>query len=180
MSTEPVRPWTVRLATLDDAEAIETVRVATWKACFRGIVSDAFLDGLAVTHSRIQRYRKAIGDAERTALIVAASGAEIIGMGVAEPSNDEGLEGSVGEIRALYVLPGWQGRGVGRALLEGLTVALHARGYRAAVLWTLRDRQPTRSFYEASGWVFDGSEDTFDWHGRVHVVRYARDLSEPW
>ena len=61
-----------------------------------------------------------------------------------------------------------------------MTVALHARGYRAVVLWTLRDRQPTRSFYEASGWVVDGSEDTFDWHGRVHVVRYARDLSEPW
>ena len=60
-----------------------------------------------------------------------------------------------------------------------MTVALHARGYRAVVLWTLRDRQPTRSFYEASGWSFDGSEDTFDRHGRVHVVRYARDLSEP-
>ena len=32
MSTEPVRPWTVRLATVDDAKAIETVRIATWKA----------------------------------------------------------------------------------------------------------------------------------------------------
>ena len=179
VNTEPTQSWTVRPATVNDAEGIESVRITTWKACFRGIVSDAFLDSLTVTSSRIQQYRKRIKDTKRSALVVASSGAEVIGMGVAEPCDDMALNAGVGEVRALYVLPAWQGRSVGRELLAGLTDAMRARGYRAAVLWTLRDRPPTRRFYEANGWAFDGGEATHDWHGQVHLVRYARDLSEP-
>ena len=173
------RPWTVREATVDDIEAFETVRVTTWKACFRGIVSDAFLDGLTVTPSRSQRCRNLIKDVGRSAVFVACAGDEIIGMGMAEQASDAHLESDVADVRALYVLPGWQGRGVGRALLDSLTTALSVRGYRSAVLWTLRDLPPTRRFYESNGWAFDGTDATHDWHGPVHLVRYARDLSEP-
>ena len=173
------RPWTVRPATLDDIEAFESVRVTTWKACFRGIVSDAFLDGLTVTPPRIQRCRNLIEDVKRSALVVACSGAEIIGMGMAEQASDTQLDADVCDVRALYVLPGWQGCGVGRALLERLTDTLRSCGYRSAVLWTLRDLPPTRRFYESNGWAFDGTEAAHDWHGPVHLVRYARDLSEP-
>ena len=179
MTAKHGRRWTVRPAEVDDVAGIETVRIATWKACYRGIVSDAFLDSLTVTPSRIQRYRNAFQGARRSMLVVACSGSEVIGMGVAEQASDEQMPPDVGEVRALYVLPGWQGCGVGRALLTSLTDALGAGGYRAAVLWTLRDRPPTRRFYEANGWAFDGTEATHDWHGLVHLVRYARDLSEP-
>lgn len=172
------RPWTIRTATLDDIEAFEAVRIATWKACFRGIVSDEFLDGLTLPPHRIQRCRDVIEDSEGSAVVVACAGDRFIGMGLAEPAGDVRLESDVGEVRALYVHPDWQGRGVGRALLGALTAALRARGYRAAVLWTLRDLPPTRRFYEATGWDFDGTEDAHDWHGLVHLVRYARDLTE--
>lgn len=172
------RSWTVRTATLDDIEAFEAVRIATWKACFRGIVSYEFLDGLTLPPHRIQRCRDVIKDTEGSAVVVACAGDRFIGMGMAEQASDAPLESDVGEIRALYVHPDWQGRGVGRALLGALTTALRARGYRAAVLWTLRDLPRTRSFYEAAGWAFDGTEDTHDWHDPVHLVRYARNLIE--
>lgn len=172
-----LRPWTVRPATLDDAEAIETVRIATSKACFRGIISDEFLDSLAVTPSRIKRYRKAIEDDERSVLVVGTSGTEVIGMGVAEPLGEAEETAAVAEVHAIYVLPAWQRCGVGRALLKSVTDGLRSRGYRDAVLWAPRELQATRSFYEASGWTFDGTEDTFDWHGLVHIVRYVRDLT---
>ena len=171
------RPWTVRAATVDDIKAFETVRVDTWKACFRGIVSDAFLDGLTVTPSRSQRCRNLIEDVERSAVFVACAGDQIIGMGMAEQASDAQLDSDVADVRQLYVHPDWQGRGVGRALLHSLTAALSARGYRSVVLWTLRDLPPTRRFYEANGSAFDGTEATHDWHGLVHLVRYARDLS---
>ena len=169
--------WTVRPATVDDIEAFEAVRIATWKTCFRGIVSDEFLDGLTLPPHRIQRCRDMIEDSEGSAVFVACTGDQIIGMGMAEQASDAGLESDVGDVRALYVHPDWQGRGVGRALLDALTTALRTRGYRATVLWTLRDLTPTRRFYEATGWTFDGTEDTHDWHGLVHLVRYARDLA---
>lgn len=177
MSRPPI--WTVRPATVEDIEGFEAVRIATWKTCFRGIVSDRFLEGLTLPPHRIQRCCDVIEDTEGSAVFVACAGDQFIGMGMAEPASDARLESDVGEIRALYVHPDWQGRGVGRALLDALTTALRARGYRAAVLWTLRDRQPTRRFYEANGWTFDGTEAIHDWHGLVHLVCYARDLTEP-
>ena len=178
--SDPAPSWAVRLATVEDAEAIETVRITTWKACFRGIVSDEFLDGLdrhGVANPAISETNQ--GHQTRRIRRGVQRGVEIIGMGVGEPLDDSGPDAGVGEVHALYVLPGWQGRGVGRALLAGLTDALRARGYRAAVLWTLRDRPPTRRFYEANGWTFDGTETTYDWLGPVPLVRYTRDLSKP-
>ncbi|MCY3920580.1 MAG: GNAT family N-acetyltransferase [Chloroflexi bacterium] len=172
------RPWTVRRATFDDVEAFEAVRIATWKACFRGIVSDQFLDDLALPPHRIQRCRNAILDVERSSVMVACAGDDIVGVGMAEPARDEDLAADVGEVRALYVHPDWQSRGVGRALLAALTTALGACGYRAGVLWALRELPSTRRFYEANGWAFDGAEDAHDWHGLVHLVRYARDLGD--
>ena len=36
----------VRPATLDDAEAIERIRVETWRATYRGLLPDGLIDGL--------------------------------------------------------------------------------------------------------------------------------------
>src|SRR5207302_9842091 len=36
----------VRPATLDDAEAIERIRVETWRATYRGLLTDGLIDGL--------------------------------------------------------------------------------------------------------------------------------------
>lgn len=178
MNTNLTEPWAVRLATPDDAEAIESVRIATWKACYRGIVPDAYLDALSVQSSRVTRLRTGIERADVGGSLVAVAGSRIIGMGFAGPPEDDQLPEGTGEVFAVYVLPDWQGRGVGRALLERLTSGLGALGYRAAILWTLRDRSATRRFYESNGWELDGAEDSLDLQGPVHLVRYARDLSQ--
>ncbi|MYD92676.1 MAG: GNAT family N-acetyltransferase [Chloroflexi bacterium] len=178
MTTNLAEPWTVRPATPDDAEAIESVRIATWKACYRGIVPDDYLDSLTVKSSRVAGLRTGIERAEVGRSLVAVVGSRIIGMGFAGPPEDDQLPARTGEVFAVYVLSEWQGRGVGRALLERLTSSLRALGYRSAILWTLRDRLPTRRFYESNGWELDGAKDSLDLQGRVHLVRYARDLIE--
>ena len=122
--------------------------------------------------------RRAIDRADAGARLVAVAGSRIIGMGIAGPPEDDQLPGRIGEVYAVYVLPDWQGRGVGGALLEGLSSGLSALGYHAAILWTLRYRCATRRFYEANGWEFDGAEVSLDLQGPVHLVRYARNLSE--
>ena len=172
-------PWAIRPATMDDAQAIETVRIATWKACYRGIVPDGYLDALSVQSSRVVRMRKAIDRAESSASLVAVAGSQVIGMGISGAPQDDQVPKGIGEIYAVYVLPDWQGRGVGRALLQRLTSSLQALGYQSAILWTLRDRRLTRRFYEANGWQLDGAEDILDLRGPLHLVRYARELSEP-
>ncbi len=178
MKLDGPSPWIVRPATVDDAESIETVRIATWKFSYRGIVPDSHLDNLKVQPTRVDQMRKAIERADAGARVVAVADSRVIGMGIAGAPEDDQMPKGVGEIYAVYVLPEWQGCGVGRALLECLTSALQALSYRSAILWTLRDRRPTRRFYEANGWQLDGAEDILDLRGPVHLVRYARELSD--
>jgi ribosomal protein S18 acetylase RimI-like enzyme len=54
------------------------------------------------------------------------------------------------EVAELHVLPGWQGRGIGRALLTGVTGMLLER---TAVLSTHDDETPARRLYRSTGFT---------------------------
>jgi GNAT superfamily N-acetyltransferase len=58
-----------------------------------------------------------------------------------------------GELGALYVLPGWQGQGIGRALLQASAAWLAAAGHTGMLIWTLAENAPARRFYEAMGGI---------------------------
>ncbi|WP_330987113.1 hypothetical protein [Herbaspirillum lusitanum] len=44
-------PVTVRRATVDDAALIAQVRIDSWRAAYRGLIPDAYLDGMKVEDS---------------------------------------------------------------------------------------------------------------------------------
>lgn len=54
------------------------------------------------------------------------------------------------ELHALYVLPSYQGKGVGSQLLE---VAGNV-----CFLWVLQENHVARQYYQSHGWTFEGSE----------------------
>ena len=60
--------------------------------------------------------------------LVATAGDEIIGFGQVGPAFDKGTSPISADLHRLYVLPAWQRRGVGRALLAELETWLTARG----------------------------------------------------
>ena len=176
VAPKPAQRWLTRAVTVDDVEAIETVRVATWRTSYRGIVPDTFLGRLEVTKARVERWRKGTRNTD-TSRLVAIVGTELIGFSVAGGTRDEAPDLlTVGEIYAMYVAPPWQRRGVGTELIARSTEALRDRGYASAILWTLRDGVASRAFYEASGWAFDGTEQTWELDEPVALVRYAREL----
>ncbi len=160
----------------DDAAAVEALRLSTWATSFRGLVADAYLDKLHVTEARVQRIRQGL-QRPRAARLVAAAGAEVIGFVISGAARGGGLAADTGEVHGLYVAPRWQRQGVGSELLRQATDALHAQGYDAAILWTLRDNPAARQFYAAAGWTPDGGEDALDLEGPVALVRYARRLA---
>ncbi len=176
MASKPVRRLLIRAATVDDAEALETLRVTTWRISYPGIVPDTFLDRLEVTQARVERWREGARNTD-TSRLVAIVGTELIGFSAAGGTRDEAPDLlTVGEIYAMYVAPPWQRRGVGTELIARSTEVLRNRGYAPAILWTLREGVATRAFYEASGWAFDGTEHTRELDEPVvALVRYARE-----
>ncbi len=142
---------TLRPARPGDAAAIAKVHVETWRATYAGIVPDAYLVSMTESNQALQ-WNHTIRRAAAPEAILAAESADVPGgriVGFGSCGRARGRPGS-GEIFTLYVAPDWQGRGIGRLLLEGLIVRLHESGLSEAVLWVLSDN-PARFFYEGLG-----------------------------
>jgi hypothetical protein len=138
----------IRPATLDDAEAIEHIRVETWRATYRGLLPDGLIDGLRSDPAqRRERLRRQPADQFS---FVAEDGGEVVGyaFGGPERANDPEYKG---EVYAIYVLPAKQGKGLGRALIRGSVNELEAHGIGTLLIWVLRENTIGRRFYERLG-----------------------------
>ncbi len=169
-------PWTLRRATGADALAVARMHVATWRAAYRGIVPDPFLDAMDVA-ARAARYTFDRRGPTDPATWIAVDGDLVVGMVSVSPSRDEDLPG-LGEIQALYVSPDRWRSGAGRLLMARAESLLDEAGFRDALLWVLRDNERGRTFYEAAGWQADRSSKTVVIGGRELVeVRYRKSLA---
>jgi hypothetical protein len=138
----------VRRATPDDAEAIERIRVETWRATYRGLLPDGLIDGLrANPDGRRERLRAPQGD---QFVFVAEEGGEVVGYALGGPERS-GDAAHRGEVYAIYVLPAHQRRGLGRALIRESAREFAARGITSMLIWVLRENAIGRGFYERLG-----------------------------
>ena len=159
-----------------DATAIAEVHVATWKAAYAGIFHDDFLSAMSVGH-RAEVWNRILEEAaDGAGLHVALAGGRIVGFAHGGPSRDtDGRDAA--EVYAVYVLPGYWGTGVGRALLDALVAELTAGGAPEATLWVLEPNHRARAFYEREGWKPDGRAETIErGNTAVQELRYRRPL----
>jgi ribosomal protein S18 acetylase RimI-like enzyme len=88
---------------------------------------------------------------------VAEMAGEVVGVGMGGPAapwpQDEAARAAhpTGECFALYVAPGHQHVGAGRAMLSYLATRLAAKGMRRLVIGMLTVNAPARAFYERIG-----------------------------
>ena len=92
------------------------------------------------------------------------------------PLTADGESGRVAELYALYVHPAWWSTGTGRALMERVLARTARDGFRAIVLWVLRDNERACRFYERAGFAPDGATNVLDGLGGVLEIRYQRPL----
>jgi ribosomal protein S18 acetylase RimI-like enzyme len=173
----------LRIATPDDANALGSMHVASWRETYTGMLPDKMLSALsaearASSWARIMRDPTTVGGA---VIYLAEHKSTIIGFGSCGAQRAESLKGKGydGEISAIYVLREFQHRGVGARLFAAMSLDLAGRGFSAAALWVLRDNLGARRFYERyAGQVIAEKEDVRDGTVLVELAYGWPNLSE--
>src|SRR4051812_40575373 len=161
----------VRVATPDDARAIETIRVHGWQSAYRHVFPPDDLDALPIDADRWVTRLHTPPPGWTT--FVAENDGEVVGFASVGPSRDE--QGP-GELFAIYVEPEAWSTGAGRSLLERAEEQLRSE-YELAYLWVLEDNPRARAFYERGGWQPEGSRKAEERFGvRAPEVRYRKEL----
>jgi ribosomal protein S18 acetylase RimI-like enzyme len=144
---------TIRSATADDARAIATIHVEAWRAAYRGIVPDEYLDSLSID-GRESTWRQNLLAADTSTWVAQESDA-VVGWISAGPSRDTDADRSADEIWAVYVAPERWGKGVGSSLCLQAEQHLRTDGCIAVTLWVLKDNERAVKFYQSNGFVLD-------------------------
>lgn len=151
----------VRRASAADAAAISRVRVASWRAAYRGLIAQEVLDALDEAQESERRaagWERLHAD-PRVASFVAERGDEVVGWAAVGPAVDDeaGRETAErGQVFAVYTLEDAWGAGVGHALMVAAEEHLRGAGFAEAVLWVLEGNERAARFYERHGWHEDG------------------------
>ncbi len=158
---------TVRPARSLDAPALARVQVDSWRESYRGIIPQAYLDGLSYSaHER--QWRRTLG--ARGWGFLAVWQGQIVGL--ASGGRCRSLKGFSGELYVLYLLRGYQGRGIGRALFDAVHHELARRGHADTMVWVLADN-PARGFYERLGGELAGEASCVIGGARLREVAYG-------
>lgn len=162
---------TARQAVQGDREALGRIYCYSWKAAYRGVVPDSFLDGINEESAAPKRVSE---DKD----LVICDGNKVVGVCHVTPSRDKELA-HWGEIVAIYLLPECFGKGFGRILLKSGVDKLHSWGYSKIYLWVLAGNERARKFYEKNGFVNSGEEKKIEIGGKalteVKYINTARD-----
>ena len=146
----------IRLALPEDAVAIGQVHAQSWRVTYAGVMPPAVIGAIDVG-KRVASWREQLLDTSAeapTIFVVDDADDGVVGFVAAGPLRLEGVEGLAaaplkncqGEVYALYLLPAWQGRGLGAELWQRARLALERRGLRGCLVWVLKDN-PSRGFY---------------------------------
>jgi GNAT superfamily N-acetyltransferase len=148
MSTDPL---ITRPATPSDAPAIARLHAASWRATYRGMLSDAYLDGDIVGERTAYWQARLDSPEPHQHVIVLSQGPELVGfacaLGAAEPPWGTLVEN-------LHVAASHKRQGLGARLLAAMAQwTLSAHPGLPMHLWVLDANTPAQRFYEAMGAV---------------------------
>ncbi|GHF85324.1 GNAT superfamily N-acetyltransferase [Amycolatopsis bartoniae] len=175
--------WTVRRAVPADAGRIAEINIEGWRAAYRGLLPDSYLDGMRYETLR-ERWSTGLRSyTEPAAMFVAVGPDPVVRayafVSAARQETDRHPNLPTGELCAIYADPRWRGTGAGFAVHQAALGHLAAHGYRHAVLWVLAGNAPARRFYEARGWKCDDVLQDLPLGGEpIPEVRYSRGLQE--
>jgi len=141
----------IRRAQPSDAESLSDAYEASWQEAYCGIIPAVQLKrmiarrGAAWWHDAARRRRN---------ILVLDAGAKISGYATFGPARmDARTDGraDAGEIQELYLVPEYQGIGLGGRLFKATCSALRRQKYKRALIRSLEENDRAVRFYEERG-----------------------------
>ncbi len=159
----------VRDVEREDATELTAVHVGAWLAAYRGLMSDAFLDGISIEQWQA-RWTERLSRDELPPVRVAVRGGAVVGFcTVATPSRDRDAGDDCAEIVALNVSPEAWRSGVGTTLMNDALDSFRRDGWRTASLWVVDGNERAQEFYKRLGFELDGAST-------AHAISGAREV----
>jgi GNAT superfamily N-acetyltransferase len=154
---------TIRGALPQDAGGIARVRVDSWRATYRGMIPDAYLDAMKVADSEALWQRVLSAGPNRTCTHIADRAGEVVGFASALTLPELRFDLDA-ELSAIYVRADCQRTGIGRQLVQGVVLAQRDQGATGFLTWVIAQNRGARTFYEALGAELL-VEQPFQWDG---------------
>lgn len=142
-----------------------------WKAGYRGIVPQEYLDELSY-----DRWTDKLGktgyESFRADYLLQKDGKAVATSSICA-AREEAYSGW-GEIMSLYVLPEEWRKGCGRTLFSYVSDELQKQGFSKIYLWVLEENLRARAFYESMGFTANGDRISANIGGkRLTEIRYV-------
>ncbi|WP_367873647.1 N-acetyltransferase family protein [Luteolibacter sp. Populi] len=167
--------YLIRKASEHEATRIAGIHVAAWRAAYRGLIPDDYLDSLDPLQ-RAVTWKALIGAPEEL-VMVAVRGTRVAGFCSLQASRDPAAPPEIAEISSLYVEPREWRHGAGSSLVAAAVDHATKHRFVALTLWVLATNERARQFYAAAGFEPDGTEKEDRRLGfPIHELRYRRGL----
>lgn len=146
----------IRHAEPDDATAIASVHRASWQHAYAGILPYKALR-MMLERRNVAWWQRAIRGS--TSILVLDVGGVIAGYATLGLNRARSLP-QEGEVYELYLLPEYQGVGLGKRLFSEVKRLLSSLGCKGTVVWCLEENGPGVGFYQGQGGqdVAEGAE----------------------
>ncbi len=156
----------IRSATVDDASAIESVRLSGWRAAYGPLLPAGALDDVDLGAWSERRAQQIAAGGPH---LVAVVDGRVQGFCCYGASRDD--DDLSDEVYGLYVSPSAWSTGLGRTLLGTALIDIDGPAH----LWVLRDNQRALRFYQRAGFAPDGISKTIAIAGTdLCELRYRR------
>lgn len=145
----------VRVATLTDVPGIARVHVDSWRTTYAGLMPDTILANISL-EKRTRMMEGFIRSQPENAITFVAEESEgIVGFAQCGPNRESKIDSAFeGELYGIYLLCEWQGKGLGKQLVQAVSRFLLSHRLESMIVWVLASNQPACIFYKALGGVF--------------------------
>ncbi|MET0811729.1 MAG: GNAT family N-acetyltransferase [Microbacterium sp.] len=160
----------IRQPTLDDAEELVALHVATWQETYGHLLPETFFTPEFI-EGRRRMWRYVLGEPsdERVVRVAEADG-ELVGFAFVGPAlGPEDVDPPrARHLYSIYALARHHGTGVGQSLLD------ETLGGGPAMLWVAKENPRAIAFYRRNGFDFDGTEQIDDMAPQITEARMIR------